>query len=392
MAQTTTPRAVTAEGLAEGARALAPKLAERAQTFDELRRLTPETAQEIRDLGIIGAMVPTQLGGSDLGPVAVFDACVELARGNASAAWVAGNWTVHGTLGAMFPVETHEELFGDGLPTIATGFSPWRGKTKAADGGTVLSGDWDFSSGINHSDWVVLQALGERGPIAHLVPTSEVQVLDNWNTNGLRGTGSHDVHIDELFVPERRTINMGESSDGDSHGSRAYGTETLRVPLAQLFGTGVIATVVGAAFAAVDAFTGGTANVIGGLGGVKRSSRPEVHLVLGKASADIGAAHTVVRDTLQTAIDTVDIEGGFSHEQRVRWRRDIAWAGQTAAGALSSIYEISGARSLFRGDALDQAYRDGIAASHHFSLSWDRLYVGYGELMTGTTETDLAMV
>src|ERR1700684_1881600 len=157
-------------------------------------------------------------------------------RGCRSTAWVAGNGAVHGTLGAMFPLEAHSELFADGLPVIATGFSPWRAKTEPAPGGTYLSGDWDFCSGINYSQWVVLQALGEQGPVAHLVPISDVVVLDNWNTSGLRGTGSHDVHIDRVFVPSHRLLNMAAAGDGDSIGAREYGTTSLRLPLAQVFG------------------------------------------------------------------------------------------------------------------------------------------------------------
>ncbi|MFB9070257.1 hypothetical protein ACFFX0_03245 [Citricoccus parietis] len=185
---------------------------------------------------------------------------------------------------------------------------------------------------------------------------------------------------------------MGDSGDGNSAGAAEYGTTTLRLPLSQVFGTGVIATVIGSSLGAIDAFTGKTADTIGGLSGVKRSSRPEVHLVLGKAASDIDAAATVVRATLREMEAALESDEGLTLEMRVRGRRNSAWAGQLAAAALSSIYEIAGARSLFRGDPLEQAYRDGIAASHHNHLSWDRLYVGYGELMMGATETDLMMV
>jgi alkylation response protein AidB-like acyl-CoA dehydrogenase len=378
------------EELVTEAQSLIPALLERAKETDELRQLPPDSVEDIRRLGLLGAMVPKELGGSDLGAVAVLDACIQLARGCRSTAWVAGNWAVHGTLGAMFPLEAHHELFDGGLPAIATGFSPWRAKTEDAEGGAYLSGDWDFCSGVNHSEWVVLQALGERGPVAHLVPTSDVTILDNWDTSGLRGTGSHDVHIDRVFVPDHRLLDMATAGDGDSVGAREYGTTSLRLPLAQVFGTGVVATVIGSAIAAIDAFTGRTADTIGGLSGVKRSSRPEVHLVLGRAAADVDAATAVVRATLREAEESV--EAGLTLEQRVRWRRNVAWGAQAAAGALSSVYEIAGARALFRGDPLEGAYRDGIAASHHFHLSWDRLYVGYGELMMGATETDLIMI
>lgn len=376
------------------ARDLAPGLRDRRKETDELRKLPAKTVEEIHELGILGAMVPTELGGSDLGARAVFEVCTEIARSNASAAWIAGNWAVHGTLGAMFPAETTAELFGSsaGMPTIATGFSPLRATTELVDGGAVITGQWDFCSGINYSDWVVVQALTAEGPIAHLIPTSEVEILDNWDTSGLRGTGSNDVVANGVFVPGHRLLNMALVGDGNSIGAKTYGTNSLRLPLAQIFGAGVIATVIGSALAAIDAFTGRTAESLGGLTGVKRSSRPEVQHTLGKVAAEVDASISVIRATYTEAEECLAADGTITLDDRVRWRRDIAWSGQTAAGAISRLYEISGARSLFRGDPLEQAYRDGIAASHHFALVSDRLYVGYGELMLGATKTDLAMI
>jgi len=378
--------------MVDHARSIVPALQERRAQTDADRQLPRASVEDILAIGVLGAMVPVELGGSDLGATAVFEVCTILARGSASTAWVAGNWAVHGTLGAMFSAEARHEVFQREMPTIATGFSPLRARTELVDGGAVLSGQWDFCSGINHSDWVVLQAMTEQGPIAHLVPTTDVTVLDNWNTSGLRGTGSHDVAAEGLFVPAHRLLNMATVGDGNSEGAEIYGTTSLRLPLAQVFGTGVIATVIGSAQAAIDAFTDRTANTVGGLSGVRRSTRPEIHRILGKADADVDAAIAVVRSTYAEAEAALESDGGLSLDDRVRWRRNVAWAAHVAAGALNSIYEVAGARALFLGDPLEQAYRDGIAASHHFHLGWDRLYVGYGELMMGATETDLIMI
>jgi alkylation response protein AidB-like acyl-CoA dehydrogenase len=382
----------TLDQLLDHARSIVLALQDRQRKADEDRRLALETVEDIRANGILGAMVPRELGGSDLGPAAVFETSMIIARGGASTAWIAGNWAVHGTLGAMFSAEARAELFDSGLPTIATGFSPLRGKTRLVDGGAILTGKWDFCSGIDHSDWVVVQALTDEGMIAHLLPTSDVTILDNWNTIGLRGTGSHDVAVKELFVPKHRLLNMSAVGDGNSEGASVYKTVSLRLPLAQVFGAGIIASLIGSAMAAIDAFTGRTVHTLGGLTGVPRSSRPEVHRVLGKAAADIDAAVAMVRSTYAEATAAIESESGISINDRVRWRRNAAWAGQTAAGALSGIYEVAGARVLFRGDPLEQIYRDGIAASHHHGLTWDRLYVGYGELMLGATETDITMI
>jgi 3-hydroxy-9,10-secoandrosta-1,3,5(10)-triene-9,17-dione monooxygenase len=284
----------------------------------------------------------------------------------------------------MFSQEARSELFQDGrLPLISTGFSPLRATTELVEGGARISGSWDFASGVLHSDWVVVQAMTDRGPLAHLVPVADIQIVDTWKTNGLRGSGSNDVTANDLFVPAHRLLNITQVGDGNSLGADVYGTKSLRLPLAQIFSAGILATLVGCAIAAVDAFTERTSGNVGGLTGITVATRPEVQLKLGRAAADVDGVLAMVRSTYVEMDAAVDSGSALTVEERVRWRRNIAWAAQLATGALTSLYEIGGAHSLFDGDPLEQVFRDGITASHHFAFGWDQLYVGSGRAMLG---------
>ncbi len=159
-----------------------------------------------------------------------------LGRGCGSTAWCAGNWAMHGLLLAMFDPKAQREVFkADRFPIISTGFSPARAKTRPVEGGAAIEGRWDFASGVHHADWIVLVALGPEGPLAHLVPTHEVQILDTWHTGGLRGSGSTDVTTAEIFVPIHRILNLAGPTEARTVGRELYDSPWFRLPMLSIF-------------------------------------------------------------------------------------------------------------------------------------------------------------
>jgi alkylation response protein AidB-like acyl-CoA dehydrogenase len=378
----------------ERARALVPALRARAEQTDALRTLPAESVSDIAELGVVGLATPTELGGAGYGPDAVVDVCIELARGSGAVAWCAGNWAVHNLLMSMFPAKAQQEVFAAGpsaLPRVSTGFSPLRARTRPVEGGALVSGQWDFVSGVDHSAWVAVMAIGEQGPVAHLVPQSDLTVIDTWHTTGLRGTGSKDVAADELFVPEHRLLPMEGPSEGRSVGRELYDMPFLRLPMASFFGCGVVATVLGTAKGALEVFTEHTTGNVGGLSGVKIANRPEIVHKLGESAADVDGAIAVARASYAELRQVAESGSAFTLDDRVRWRRDAAWAAKVAVGAVRRLYEVGGAHVLFLGDQLDQFQRDNTVASHHYGMAWDTLFTGYGRLLLGL-EPQVAMV
>lgn len=377
------------------AAALVPGLRERAAETDELRRLPDETVKELHELGLLGVAAPRELGGLGLDPGTIAELAMVLARGSGAAAWCGGNWAVHTLLGSMFTPQAQEEIFGavaPRMPVISTGFSPLRGSTERVDGGAVISGQWDFASGVDHAEWVVVMAIAPDGPLAHLVPTSELEIVDTWHTSGLRGSGSKDVAAQGLFVPEHRLLSMIAPGEGQSSARELYpDLPFLRLPMGSFFGCAVAGTIVGLAQGALEMFQERTGGNIGGLSGVQVSARPEVHHKMGESAADIRAATQVLRSTYDDMRAAALAGVAYSTEDRLRWRRDPAWAAKAAVRAVSRLYEVGGAHVLFSGDALEQNYRDIIAASHHYGMAWDALFAGYGRHMNGL-EHGVAMV
>jgi len=381
-----------ARAMIETARALVPQLRERRLETDELRRVPDASVSELRKLGILGLATPRENNGSDLGPDVIFEVAMELARGCGSTAWCGGNWAIHGLLGSMFAPETQREIFDVAeFPIISTGFSPLRGSTQPVDGGALISGHWDFASGVDHADWVVVMAIGAQGPLAHLVPRAELEIVDTWHTSGLRGTGSKDVAATGLFVPERRLLTMVAPGEGHSVGREMYESPWFRVPMGSVFGCGVIGSILGMARGALEVFVERTAKKVGGLSGVKVGARADVHHRIGEAAAEIDAAVVFVRNMFAEIRRYGADELEYTTLDRVRWRRDAAWGARSAVRAVNLLFEVGGAHVLWLDDQLHQFQRDITAASHHYGMAWSTLFNGYGRAALGL-DPEVAMI
>jgi alkylation response protein AidB-like acyl-CoA dehydrogenase len=380
------------DGLVEAARALVPALRGRRTETEELRRLPDATVDEIRELGALGIACPRELGGLGIGPDGILEVSMELARGCGATGWTAGNWAIHNLLGPMFGPEAQQELYGaETMPIVSTGFSPLRATTKPVDDGAVITGQWDFASGVDHSEWVVVMAIGEQGPLAHLVPAAELEIVDTWHTAGLRGTGSKDVAATELFVPRHRLLWMTGPSEGQSVGREQFSLPWFRLPLGSVFGCAVIGSILGMARGAIDVFVERTAEKVGGLSGIQVGSRPDVHSRIGEASADLDAAIAFVRASYAEMRAVAEQDRAYTMDDRVRWRRDAAWGAKTALGAVNLVFEVGGAHVLWLDDQLHQFHRDITAATHHYGMAWSQLFSGYGRVALGL-DPQVAMV
>ena len=363
---------------------LTDQLRERRAETQELRRLPDATVAEMRELELPLVMAPPENGGADLGADAVFEIARELGRGCGSTAWVFGVYAVHAPLVSMFPIEAQREVFGgDRAPLISTGFSPLRGKTETAEGGAILSGQWDFSSGVDHADWVVVVAVGEQGPLGHLVPASEMEIVDTWQTAGMAGSGSKDVACKGLFVPEHRLVSMVGVAQGRSLGTELYDSPWFRLPLSSYFAAGVVGSILGMGRGALEVFGDRTKEKIGGVSGIKLADRTDVHLRVGEAAAQLDAADMVARGTYAEIKTYASEEREIPPEVHVGWMKNIAWSGHSAMAGIDLLFEVGGAHVLWSDDQLCQFQRDANAGVHHYALSRHTFFTAAGRTMIG---------
>src|SRR5918912_430266 len=210
----------------ERARALKTRLRERIALTEGLRRLPAENVTDLLENGLYGLMTPKRFGGSELGSEAMIDVTIELASACPSTGWVHMLWTAHMWLLALFPADAQEELWSN-PNTLASSVVNTTGDVVPVDGGYRWTGRGFFSSGVDHCNWLTaavpikregLEGQPERRWL--LIPREDFQIIDDWYTVGLKGTGSKTIVINDIFVPEGRTLANTALEDGQAPGRK----------------------------------------------------------------------------------------------------------------------------------------------------------------------------
>src|ERR671936_1259313 len=238
------------------ARDIVPTLRERAQRAEDARMLIRENEQLLHESGLFRFHQPKAFGGMELPFVAVVDIPAELARGCASTAWSVGNVACHHWILGYYAPETQREVWEanpDAL--IASSIALAAGRGRKAPGGFIVNGRWPFSSAVDNSDWNMLAVTiyddDGKAPVDWrlcLVPKSDYEIIDTWYAMGMVGTGSKDVEVQEVFVPERRALALARCRGGLEHPGAALNSGPLfRVPIVASAGHPLSATALGAA-------------------------------------------------------------------------------------------------------------------------------------------------
>jgi 3-hydroxy-9,10-secoandrosta-1,3,5(10)-triene-9,17-dione monooxygenase len=235
------------------ARALTPKLAERAETCERARQVPAESVADFFAAELHRMLQPKRYGGFELGWDALSQCAVEFAKGCASTAWV---FTVYGDhaqlLGCSAPA-LQDEIWGEDPRTlIATSFQPLGKVARVADG-CELSGRWSFSSGIDHASWLIAGAMLDGVQTLFAFPKSQARVVDDWDVAGLSGTGSKSFVVERTFIPSHRVISHAAALDGRGPGTTINTAPVYRFPR-RAAGTALGAVAVGAAIGMLDAF------------------------------------------------------------------------------------------------------------------------------------------
>lgn len=215
-------------------------LAAHRASHDANKQLDPDVVGMIRERGFHASLVPHLLGGAELEPAAYVEMLEALAAGDAATGWVTMTASTSALLGAYLPRTTADLLWKAGTPLFAGVFAPGG---KISDDG-VLTGKWSWGSGSRHADWFALGSLQGRRHLVCFVPRANVRIVDNWDTLGLAGTGSHDLVVDGLKIPADHTCSLFEHTPWP-------GTPLYHVPVFGLLATGIAACALGIAKSAL---------------------------------------------------------------------------------------------------------------------------------------------
>jgi 3-hydroxy-9,10-secoandrosta-1,3,5(10)-triene-9,17-dione monooxygenase len=360
------------------ARALVPGLRERGDHADALREMPKETLEDLHRTGLLRFHQPRRWGGMELDFVALFDLPAEVGRGCASTAWNVANLGVHHWMLALYDERAQAEVWGanpDAL--IASGIAYPQGGGRRVDGGFVVSGFWNFSSGVDAADWNMLAVLVRDGDrvVDHrmcLVPRSEYQIVDDWHVLGMRSTGSKSVRATDVFVPEHRALSMYLARGGaEFPGARVNPNPLYRVPLSALGSHCLSAAGVGNAQAAVDLTMAAIRERSTSYTAMRMRDFQAVQLRVAGAGARVDAARLVIRQDCLDAQRLAEAGRAPTLEEKLRFKRNVAYAMGLCTEAVDSLHALAGANGLYDRYPIQRLFRDQHALAGHIGFSWD---------------------
>jgi 3-hydroxy-9,10-secoandrosta-1,3,5(10)-triene-9,17-dione monooxygenase len=374
---------ITREELVQRAAGLVPRLRERAERTEQLRHLPDETVADLVDAGLFRICNPDRFGGVGLDFDAKLDVAMELGRGCGSTAWCYSVLTSHNWWIGHFPRQGQEEYFADSPDTLgSSSLDPSRARVEVVPGGYRVSGRWSFSSGCDAASWVTVGGLGPSGLLWFLVPIAEVTVDDTWFVSGLRGTGSKDLVLDDVFVPAHRVAEVRLVREGQTDGWALHGKASYRAPLFALLPFTLVAPVLGMAHGMVETF----ADQLRGRklpDGTAMTHSVASQLRLAESSAEVDAARSVLRQTIREVLDRAARGEMPTLLDRARYRRDHAFMVKLGIRAIGRLFEASGGHALLESNPLQRFHRDALAASQHFGTRWDENAEQYGRVALG---------
>jgi 3-hydroxy-9,10-secoandrosta-1,3,5(10)-triene-9,17-dione monooxygenase len=368
------------------ARDIVPVLRERAQQCEEARVLLPENETLLHETGLFRYHQPKRFGGMELPFIAVVDIVAELARGCPSTAWNVGNLGCHHWILAYYEPETQHEVWDKNPDVlIASSIALAAGRGKRVPGGFQVSGKWPFSSGVDNSDWNMLAVTvyEDDKPVDWrlcLVPKSDYRILDTWYAMGMVGTGSKDIEVKEVFVPERRALALARCRGGLEHPGAALNKGPLfRVPIVASAGHPLSATALGTAEGAFEHVSSSFKTRLGTYTGAKVSDFQAVQIKLARARCLIDSARYLMRESALVFQDHDHLDV----EAKLRLRAQNAFAVAQSREAVETLWSFYGANAIYTRDPLQRYLRDVQAASQHFSFNFDIAGAAFGNVALG---------
>ena len=383
----------SAPGIAEltsRAEALIPVLRERADRAEELRRLPDETIADLHKSGLFRVLQPKRVGGSELPFRSLVELVAIIARGDGSTAWVLANLAAHHWLFGMWPKQAQDEVWG-GSPDSLIGSAlifP-RGRAQKVEGGYRLTGRWPFSSGVDPAAWNLIGGIAQEGdngpaePRIFLLPAKDYTVIDTWHVIGLGGTGSKDVAVENVFVPDYRTLAVHQIVGGRNPGSEVNPAVLYQLPAISLFAFCIAGVSLGIAQGAIEHFVQSTRTRLSSYSGRNVADFNTVQVHVAEAAALADAARAIMLGDCDEAAASVAAGKIPDLAARARYRRDGAFAASLCTKAVDTLFAATGGGAIYARNPLQRAFRDVHAANAHYVLNWDINGALYGRIALG---------
>ncbi len=369
------------------ARALVPTIRARAQRTETERVVPTETIEALKDSGLFGVIAPKVFGGSELGFEALVAVTTEIAAACGSSGWVYGVLAGHSWMLNAFPAQAQREVFATERVLIATVFRLGGIAEPVVGGYRLKGGEGRFCSGIDHADWVIVGSAvqregGKPEPRFFVVPRHEVEIIDDWFTAGMRGTGSRSIRIADSFIPEHRSVALAELAGEARRDAPLAQSPLYRMPFHGVTPFSLVGAPLGMARAALASFGEALAQRVVTMSAEQAAEQSATFARLAEAAAEIDAACAIVAQDARQ-VDGASDPAELTPTDWSRISRDWAYAVQKARYATTRLFEAAGGSGIYNSSDLQRIWRDVNAAGQHFAFTWDSAMTNYGRALLG---------
>lgn len=374
------------------ARYLAPQVVAAREEAEQMRQTPPDLARALTEAGLYQMFLPRSVGGMEVSPLTAFEAVEELSKADGSVGWCAMIASDVAMITGWLPTETLQKMVGSPPDFRAAGSLRPQGKAWPVDGGYRVKGEWNFASGIMNANWLYCPIIimdGEKPQMtpagtpkvrAMWLPIEDATIIDTWSTIGMRGTGSQDFTVDDVFVPADRTCFIAEPpvEKGPLYNQRLFLVTLWTTTAGNALGIarGAIDTFVDIALR--DASTQSTALL---------RDRPFVQSRVGTANAILNAARAYVVHAVDAAWRAV-CDGEPDPSRKIADARlAITHAIHEAVRAVDIIFHAAGTNAIYTRNPLERHFRDIHVAVQHNS-AFPVHYETAGKVLMGLKPTD----
>lgn len=352
------------------ARELAPKIRSCADAIEAERELPRPLFEALADAGLFHLALPRALGGRELDLPTYIQVMEELGKADASTAWMVNQGAIFATYAARMPHEVARSIWIDTPRSVVANTPAPGAKAVVVPGGYRVTGRQGFSTGCRHAAWLAPHAQTvENGELRLLddgqpetrylfVPVAQAELLDTWHVRGMRGTGTHHFAVNDVFVPEERTV-LSVTAPLVETGP------LYRIPRTLVFASGDAAVALGVARTCLETFFElAGAKTPRAMSGLLRD-QPMVQADIGHAEAHLRSGRAFLTETVRDIWAGVSATGTISLDERAALRIATTHAIRLAVHVVDTVYNAAGATAIYEGHLLQRHFQDIHVISQH---------------------------
>jgi alkylation response protein AidB-like acyl-CoA dehydrogenase len=384
--------------LMDAARRLAPVIRDHKQEAERERRLSAPVLAALHDAGLLRMCTPRSLGGLETDPLTRALVIEEISSYDTAAGWTLANPLDWAYFCARLPDAGAEEIYGQGPNILIAAQFGRPMSAEPAEGGYTIAGRAPFVSNCQDASWIATTAMvmdgdqprtneaGQPSVLMVYLPAARCQVLDTWHVLGMRGTGSHDVEVKDVFVPTARTFPLAPDFTLGSH----YQAPLYRFPLVGIVASNLSPLLLAVARQAIDEVVTLAQTKVPVVSSTSLRERPSTQAAVARAEAILRAGSLLLYDTLAEVWRATLAGQTISLTQKADLQLAMAHAVGSAVEAVELMYRIAGTSGIYNRSPLERHFRDVQVLRHH-AFGAEGRYETAGQVFLGLAPDFVAL-